>query len=181
MLDQLTSYLFTARVPRPPVADPDLRAQALELLESPDRLREMWAGVMPQDLAAVRRALGAPDRLREMWAGVMQHLEDDGYEAGEFALLCRLHLNLLDGSAILLEVLERLSDRLQLPPEKLRSAAAEVKAQQEAIRPLLELATGKPPPLDPAKLAEAERKFAGQPAVEVSELIRQVQASEVEL
>src|SRR5437899_300375 len=101
VLDQLTSFLFTAGVPRPPGADPDVRAQALVLLESPGRLRASWAGVL-------------------------RGLENEGYEAGAFAVLCRVHLNLLDNCAALLEVLGRLSDHLSLPPEKLRSAAVEV-------------------------------------------------------
>jgi hypothetical protein len=152
----LTSFLFTAGVPRPPGANPDLRAQALELLESPGRLRASWA--------EVRR-----------------RLEAEGYEAGEFALVCRVHLNLLDNCAALLEVLGALSDHLPLPTEKLRSVAAEVKAQQDEIRPLYEFATRKPPPLDPEKLAAAQEKYAGEPAVEVGELLRQIQAGEVEL
>jgi hypothetical protein len=97
VLDQLTSFLFTAGVPRPPRADPDIRAQALEFLEQPGRLRAAWAGVM-------------------------RGLENEGYEAGAFALLCRVQLNLLDNCAVLLEVLGRLSDQLSLPREKLRSA-----------------------------------------------------------
>jgi len=156
VLDPLTSFLFTAGVPRAPGADPDLRAQALELLESPGRLRASWAGVL--------RRLG-----------------DEGYEAGEFALLCRVQLNLLDNCAALLEVLGGLSDRLALGPENLRGAALEVKAQQDEVRPLYELATRKPPPLDPVKFLAAEGKHAGEPAVEVGELLRQVQAGEVGL
>jgi hypothetical protein len=156
VLDQLTSLLFTAGVPRAPGPNPDLRAQALELLESPDRLRASWAGVM-------------------------RRLQDEGFEAGEFALLCRIYLNLLDNCAALLELLGGLPDHLQLPPEKLRQAASDIKTHQEEVRPLYELATRKPPPLDPAKLAAAERKHAGAPAVEVGELIRQIEAGEVAL
>src|SRR4051794_2477169 len=154
VLDPLTSFLFTAGVPRAPGADPDLRAQALELLESPGRLRASWAGVM--------RRLG-----------------DEGYEAGDFALLCRVRLNLLDNCAALLDVLGGWSDHLALRPEELRAAAVEVKAQQDEIRPLYEPSTRKPPPLDPVKLLAAEGKHAGEPAVEVGELIRQVRAGEV--
>jgi hypothetical protein len=155
VVDQLTSFLFTAGVPRPPETDPDLRAQALELLDSPGRFRASWAEIM-------------------------HRLEDEGYEAGEFALACRVHLNLLDNCAALLEALADLSDRIQLPPEKLRNAVAEVESQQEEIRPLYELASRKPPPLDPAKLLAAQRKHAGTPAVDVGEILRQVQAGEVE-
>jgi hypothetical protein len=110
-----------------------------------------------------------------------RHLEDEGFEAGDFARLCRVHLNLLDNCAAVLEVLGDLSDRLSLPLEKLRSAAVEVKAQQDEIRPLYELATRKPPPLDPVKLARAAAKHADEAAVEVGEIIRQVQAGEVRL
>jgi hypothetical protein len=156
VIDPLTSFLFTAGVPRPPGGDPDLRAQAVEILESPGRFRASWAGV-------IRR------------------LEDDGCEVGEFALLCRVHLNLLDNCAALLEILDRLSDHLSLSREKLRSAAAEVKAQLDEIRPLYELATRKPPPLDPANLLAAQAKHGGEPAIEVGELLRQVRAGEVEL
>ncbi len=156
MFDQLTSFLFTAGVPRPPGTNPDLRTQALDLLDSPGRLCASWA--------EVRR-----------------RLEDEGYEAGEFALFCRVHLNLLDNCAALLEALGGLSDPLRMPPEKLGSAALEIKSQQEEIRPLYELATRKPPPLDPVKLRAAESKHAGEPAVEVGELLRQIQAGEVEL
>ena len=156
MIDQWTSFLFTAGVPRPPETNPDLRAQALDLLDSPGRLRASWAGVM-------------------------RRLEEEGYEAGEFALVCRVHLNLLDNCAALLEVLEGLSDQLPTPSEKRRSAAVEVQSQQEAIRPLYEFATRKPRPLDLLKLRAAEGKHAGEPAVEVSELIRRIQAGEVEL
>jgi hypothetical protein len=156
VLDQLTSFLFTAGVPRPPGADPDLRTQALELLESPARLRASWSAVL-------------------------QRLGDEGYEAGDFALLCRVHLNLLDNCAALLDVLGNLSEPLRLPPEQLRNAAADVKAQQDQIRPLYELASRQPPPLDPGKLLAAEKRHAGEPAVEVGELLRQVQAGEVPL
>lgn len=156
MLDQLTSFLFTAGVPRPPGSNPDLGAQALDLLDSPGRLRASWA--------EVRR-----------------RLEDEGYEAGEFALFCRVHLNLLDNCAALLEALSGLSDPLRMSPEKLRSAALEIKSQQDEIRPLYELATRKPPPLDLVKLRATERKHTGESAVEVGELIRQVQAGGIEL
>jgi hypothetical protein len=157
LLDQQTAtLLFTAGIPRQPRPDPDLRALALELLESPARLRETWAGAMPR-------------------------LEDEGFEAGEFALLCRLHLNMLDNCAALLEVASALTQDLQLPAGKVRQAVEEVEAQLNEVRPLFELATSKPPPLDPAKLAELERKYAGQPAIEVGELIRQVESSEVQL
>jgi hypothetical protein len=155
VLDQLTSFLFTAGVPRPPGLDPDLQMQAEELLESPGRLRASWADVM-------------------------RTLEQEGYEANEFALLCRVHLNLLDNCGALLEVLDSVSGPLTLPGEKLRAAAAEIKAQQDEIRPLFELASSKPPPLDIAKLAAAQMKFAGEPTVEVGELIRQVQAAEAQ-
>lgn len=155
MIDQLTSYLFPVAVPRPPAADTaDLRAQALDLLESSGRIRASWAVVI-------------------------HHLKGEGFEAGEFALLCRVHLNLLDNCAVLLDVLSHLSDHTGVSPEKLRSEAAAVKAQQDEIRPLYELATRKPSPFDPVKFAAAERKYAGQPPVEVGELIRQIEAGEV--
>ena len=156
MTVQLTSFLFAAGVPRPPEANPDLRAQALDLLDSPGRLRASWGEVM-------------------------RRLDEAGYEAGEFALVCRVQLNLLDNCAALLEVLNGLSDQLPTPTEKLRTATVEVKSQQDEIRPLYEIATRKPPPLDPLRLLAAERKHAGEPAVEIGELIRQVQAGEVEL
>jgi hypothetical protein len=111
----------------------------------------------------------------------MRRLEEEGFEAGEFVLICRVQLNLLDNCSVILEVLEALSDHLQLPPEKLRSAAAEVKSQQEEIRPLYEFAKRKPAPLDPAKLLVAQRKHTGETAVDVGELLRQVQAGEIEL
>lgn len=155
MFDQATSFLFTAGIPRPPGANPDLRAQAQELLDSPSHLRADWV--------EVRR-----------------RLEEEGFEAGEFALICRVHLNLLDNCAVLLNVLAASSDP-QLPPEKIRSAAAEVKAQQDEIRPLYELATRKPRPFDLAKRLAAQSKHASEPAVEVGELLRQIQAGEVEL
>ncbi|HTU91290.1 MAG TPA: hypothetical protein VMF69_14515 [Gemmataceae bacterium] len=156
MLDQLTSFLFAAGIPRPPEPSPDLRAQALELLDSPGRLRASWAEIM-------------------------RRLEDEGFEAGELALICRVHLNLLDNCAALLEALAALSDRLRLPPEKWRSAAVEVKSLEDEIRPLYELATRKPPPFDPAKFLAAQRKHAGEPAVEVGEVLRQIQAGEAKL
>lgn len=156
MFDQVTSFLFTAGIPRPPGANPDLRAQAQELLDSPSHLRADWA--------EVRR-----------------RLEEEGFEVGEFALICRVYLNLLDNCAVLLNVLATSSDPLQLPPEKIRSAAAEVKAQQDEIRPLYELATRKPPPFDLAKLLAAQSEHAGEPAIEAGELLRQIQAGEVEL
>jgi hypothetical protein len=156
VLDQLTSFLFTAGIPRPPGTDPDLRAQTLELLESPKRLRASWNRMM-------------------------RRLEDEGYEAGDFALLCRVHLNLLDNCAALLEALVGLSDHFLLPPEKLRDLAVEVQSQQDEIRPLYELAIRKPPPLDLVRLLAAQKKHAGEPAIEVGELIRQVQAGEVGL
>jgi hypothetical protein len=84
-------------------------------------------------------------------------------EAGKVAQLCRLHLNLLDNCAALLEVLGGLANHLLLPVEMLRSAAVEVKAQQDEIRPLYELATRKPPALDPLKLIAAA-KHAGEAA-----------------
>jgi hypothetical protein len=148
--------LFTAGIPRPPESNPDLRVQALELLD-------------------------APGRLRASWTDVRRRLEEEGFEAGEFALICRVQLNLLDNCAAILEVLGALSDRLQLPPEKRRSAAKEVKSQQKEIRPLYEFAKRKPAPFDPAKLLEVQRKHSGEPAVEVGELLRQVQAGEIEL
>lgn len=156
MFDQLTSFLFTAGVPRAPGTNPDLPAQVLELLNSPGRLRTSWTEVM-------------------------RRLEDEGFEAGEFALICRVHLNLLDNCAVLLEVLGALSDHLRLPPEKLRGATVEVQSQKDQIRPLYELATRNPPPLEPAKLLAAQKKHASEPAVEVGELLRQLQAGEVEL
>ncbi len=156
MFDQLTSFLFSAGVPGPPATNADLRAQALDLLDSPGRLRASWAGIR-------------------------RRLEDEGCEAGEVALFCRVYLNLLDNCAALLEALGGLSDLLRIPPEKLRGAAVEVKSQQDEIRPLYELATRKPPPFDAVKLRAAERKHAGEPALEVGELLRQIQAGEVEL
>lgn len=156
MFDQLTSFLFTAGVPRQPEANPDLRAQALKLLDSLDPLQASWAGVM-------------------------RRLEEEGHEAGEFALICRVHLNLLDNCAALLEIADALSDRLNLPSERLRSAAVEVKSQQDAIRQLYELATRKSPPLDPAKLLASQKKYAGKAAVEVGELLQQIHSGKVEL
>lgn len=150
------TYLFTAAAPPHPGTNPDLRAQALDLLE-------------------------APGRLRASWSEVMRRLEVEGFEAGEFALLCRVHLNLLDNCAALLEVLSGLSEPLPMPQEKLSSAAEEVKSQQGEIQALHRLATSKPPSLDPVKLLALETKYAGQPAVEIGELIRQVQAGEIEL
>jgi hypothetical protein len=156
VLDPLTSFLITAGVPQPPGSNPDPQAQFVELLDS----------------------LG---RLRASWAEIRRHLEDEGYEAGEFALFCRVHLNLLDNCAAILEALDGLSDRLPLPMENLRSAAVEIQSQQDEIRPLYELATRKPAPLDPGKLLAAQSKHAGEPAVEVGELLRRVQAGEIEL
>lgn len=156
MLDQLTSYLFAAGIPRSPESNLDLRAQACELLDSPGRLRASW---------------------RE----VMRRLEDEGFEASELALICRVHLNLLDNCAALLDASDALSDPFRLPTEKLRSAAVQVKSLQDEIRPLYELATRRPPALDPAKLLAAQRKHAGEPAVEVGEVLRQIQAGEVRL
>lgn len=156
MLDQLLSNLFTAGVPQPPGAKPDLRAQALDILESPKRLRASWTDIM-------------------------RRLEAEGFEAGEFALICKIYLNQLDNISILLEVSGAARDHLQLPAEKLRSAAAEVKSLQDAIRPLYEMTTRKPSPLDPAKILAAQKKHASEPAVEVGELLRQIHAGEVAL
>jgi hypothetical protein len=156
VLNQVTSFLFTAGVPRPPETNTDLRAQALELLDSPGYLRASWNKHL-------------------------RRLEEEGFEAGEFALICRVHLNLLDNCAVLLEVLTVLSEHLRLPLEKLRYAAVEVKSRQDEIRPYYELATRKPAPLDPAKLLVVQRKHSGEPCVEVGELLRQVQAGEAEL
>lgn len=156
MLDQLISNLFAAGVPRPPEANPDLRVQALELLD-------------------------APRLLRASWTEIMRRLEDEGFEAGEFALICQVYLNLLDNCSALLDVSGALSDHLQVSPENLRSAAVEVKSQKDEIRPLYELATRKPSPLDLEKLLAAQRKHAGEPAVEVGELLRQIQAGEADL
>jgi len=155
VLDQLAPLLFTVGVPRTPGTNSDLRLQVQELLQSPARLRASWTAVM-------------------------RRLQDDGYEAGEFALVCRVHLNLLDNCAALLEILNQLSDDLGLAPEELRSAATDVKAQQDDIRPLAALATRKAPPLDVEQLAEAGRKHAGQPAIEVGEFLRQLQSGEAE-
>jgi hypothetical protein len=154
MIDRLTSFLFSAGVPPVPGDHPDLRAQALDLLDSPGRLRASWAEVS-------------------------HRLEDEGYEAGEFALYCRVHLNLLDNCAALLEVLAGLSDQLGLPADKVRNAVAEVESQQGEVRRLYDLATQKPPPLDAMKLLAASGKHAGEPAVEIGDLVQQVQAGRI--
>jgi hypothetical protein len=149
MVDQLTSFLFTAGMPQPPCANPDLQAQARDLLETPARLRTSWAETRRQ-------------------------LEEDGYEAAEFAVLCRVRLNLLDNCAALLEMSARLPDHVRPPADEVRAALAEVEAQQKEIRRLHELATRKPPPFDLAALRAAQQKHAGTPAVEVGELMNHI-------
>jgi hypothetical protein len=104
------------------------------------------------------------DLNRHTWDGVRAVLAGGGCEAGLLAERCRFLLKGLDELASLHEALRALAG--PVPPERspglqeVGPVVAEVLALRPAIADLLAFATRPPAPVDPARLAAADRAFA---------------------
>jgi hypothetical protein len=131
------------------------------------------AGLAPEQVnrlslqSLVRAALALAQLHRQLWEGTRAALAEGGCEAGELADHCRFLLRLAEANTQGYQTLRSLAEARGLAgadglPE-LQELAGEVEAAEERralIAELLASATQAPPPVDAARLAEAEVAFA---------------------